>query len=106
MSDLDVRIASLIENIHRENLSEDEKLACLDDIYEESRDYWVPKYPTEYEQKVIENKGVKDLAKAYLKRIHNESSVKEFCVRSRSAYAKFELEKLKVKLLCIVNKVI
>jgi hypothetical protein len=74
LGDLDVRIFSLVENIHRKNLEEDEKMDCLVEIYKNSVDYWKPVELTEAEKLIVTKHGDAELAKSYLKRIHNEIS--------------------------------
>lgn len=74
ISDNDVRIFSLVENIQRKNLEEDEKMECLAEIYKASKDSWVPKFPTYAENKIIDKHGYSELAQTYLKRMHNEDT--------------------------------
>lgn len=89
MEDNDVRIASLVENVHRLDLTDDEKEYTLRQIYITSWNYWKPnKYPVKIRGKVKETMTTKPyyqedfdndnlkilLAKTYLQRIHNESN--------------------------------
>lgn len=73
MSDNDVRIASLIENIHRLDLDEDEKEETLSDIYLSTWDEWVN--PKDLRERPFDNdKDKLKLAKSYLNRLHNEET--------------------------------
>jgi len=72
MSDNDVRIASLIENIHRVDLTEDEKEQTLRQIYLTTWEEWKPKDWQERDYSTDENK-IK-LARSYLQRLHNEDT--------------------------------
>ena len=80
MNDNDVRIASLIENIHRMDLSEDEKEYTLREIYLKTWNEWKPAFPLKmgkkiYQVKIIAlmNKKI-FLARQYASRIHNEET--------------------------------
>jgi len=74
MDDNDVRIASLVENIHRNDLTEDEKEETLKSIYLETWDEWKPqdwaKWRCEYDEDKL------GFAKQYLNRMQNERSGK------------------------------
>ena len=85
MEDNDVRIASLVENIHRDNLNENEMQRTLTDIYLESWDQWKPANWNEFLPKVRDRRSGKQitydptteegkltLIKQYLDRIVNE----------------------------------
>lgn len=72
MTDNDVRIASLVENIHRMDLNEDEKESILKEIYLTSWDEWKP---ADFEKTYYDTDENKiKLAKSYLNRIHNEAT--------------------------------
>lgn len=79
LTDVDARIFSIIENIHRKKLSPDELEQALQTYFRSTIEYWQPHHPTIGERVLIENEGLVSLAKSYLSRMHNEES-KEFPV--------------------------
>ena len=72
MSDNDVRVASLVENIHRLDLTEDEKEDTLKQIYLTTWNEWRPEDFALRDYSTDENKL--KLARSYLNRIHNEET--------------------------------
>lgn len=97
LDDNDVRILSLIENIHRKSLQENEKLDCLSEIYKQSHKEWVPTHPTNAESLLLEKEGLSGLAKAYLSRLHNEKVNPNLCANSRKVSAIVEDKQIKGK---------
>jgi hypothetical protein len=72
MDDNDVRIASLIENIHRIDLTEDEKEYTMRQIYLSQWNEWVNPKDLKERPYATDDDKLK-LARSYLNRIHNET---------------------------------
>jgi len=70
MDDNDVRIASLVENVHRNGLTEDEKEESLKQIYLTTWDEWKPKDWALFDCSTDENKL--KIAKSFLSRLNLE----------------------------------
>ena len=69
MDDNDVRIASLVENAHREGLDEDDKEDSLKAIYLATWDVWKPVVKSKWDNIVETPENKIKLAKAYLGRM-------------------------------------